>query len=665
MLILVAIGVTAASQTYLDHSKTNLAKSVAEELVLVNGALSAYGTKNYVAIQSGLPVAGVADPLNPTAAELTALSFLPNGFMTSGRNLMGSHYVFNIGLVDVSQGSRIGWLPNLTLPATYTPSATSYKNWALVYIIYTDAPSSDFAFLDKVVAQAAKLPAIGKNVGYTSAINFGKITGFSDLASQPTLAASWKNPIGVSGMLVMMTGYGMVAPAYLQQVGDSRDLTLNRITANGTSYLQDVTQGGQLLNIGQIRSQNEVTANSFWMEGRATSDLCGRIGQMTTDVFGNLVNCTGAAAGINWTPTLNGGATEAGGAGTVASSANPFLTGLLAYSNSVAGSGCVPSVITITESKDIILPPGCQTVEVYLRGAGGGGATPYKTAGVSWSATIPAQPGALAGVSPGSSLAVAAFQKSPEKFFHVTIASAITPPGANGADSFITDNAGTIVAFAPGGVMGGHTQGVAAGAAGAPPVSNFTLANMNAWTSAAYIGSSFSGAGGVTGTFGGIGQTPHPGASGSAVTRGNDLWGAGYGGAGGGGAWTTLVLSLPVAGTPNWKINLIAAPPAYSPSMTGLLTGYTVANNTWHMANIFGGLYTLIHYFSFNYFYFSGTTIAASGAMDYCWNNKGIPILNQVKQFGNLLCKGKTPPSSTTAASGGYGAPGSLILVVH
>jgi prepilin-type N-terminal cleavage/methylation domain-containing protein len=673
VLILIAIGVTAASQVYQDRARTNLAKSVADELVMVDGALAAYGTANYTAIQAHNVVAGVNDPLNPTLAELTALSYIPSGFMSAGHNLLGNHYVFRIAMIDSPPGQAIpprgAWLPTLALPAVYTAeSATTPKNLALAYIVYTDSTYADSAFLDKVIASAAKIEVIGKNIAYTDNVNPNKLIGLSDVAS-------WINPVGAGGVLMMATGFGMVAPSFLQQVGDKRDLTVSGLIAAATSYFQDVTQAGQLYNAGQIISQNDVIANSFWMNSRATSDLCGAVGQMTTDVYGNLVNCTGVAAGINWVPNINGVATAASGVGVVQSSANPYLVGLLAYNNATGVGICVPTVMTITISKDIVLPPSCQTVEVMLRGAGGGGATPYiSTPGNGftyyYSATIPAQAGALVGGLDGN------FQNSPGKLFHINIASAFTPPGTAGASSFITDNTGVVILSAAGGAAGGLTSigfSQFAGAAGAMPTQNSVFGGA---------GTTLSGAGGVVDLSGNtniltMGQTPHPlGVITPDPVTGNDLAMAGYGGGGGGGGWSQAVSSnAPIAGAgifagQAYYCQLIgypcsSNPPIFYPPSAGLpILAYNSVYDVYFSGTLNGAWY---EYSSAWYPYVSPSG-SGMGAADYCWDAFGVPILTPQYDMYGLVCSGFTPPlsgiTSVTPSSGGYGAPGVLVLKI-
>lgn len=180
-------------QATLDKSRDDKAKMVGERLANVSDAVKTYATAFFTQIQLGQTITrngytlAPQRILNPTAADLSALGFLPatasNPVIYNGQSIQ-----YNV-IMDVN-----------------TQSGCSVPSCSLVFRVITSAPLQmpDSTTLDTRRATLAANAASPGNAGVSLPASMGGNPGVF-VASGGAVIGS--NPTGVAGLVAMSNGY--------------------------------------------------------------------------------------------------------------------------------------------------------------------------------------------------------------------------------------------------------------------------------------------------------------------------------------------------------------------------------------------------------------------------------------------------------------------------
>lgn len=245
MIAVVTAGIlaTAAGKGIEYASKSNAASNLANQGVTVYDSLQSYVADHIDALSNGLPVAGVANPMAPTQAEMRALGFAT--FSTTS-----------------TAGPGITWNYSLALsPAGCAPSCN-----VLVYVGLSGAP--------RIKDNTVDMPLVAETASKT-----GRPAGFSTSGS-PTvisgLGGAWTlpNPVGnQAGILSIYGSYGAGQFGNYVRMGDTRPVTLNnKLTVQGAQTVGGTlaVQGNTSLNSTLAVAGNTTVGGSTTVTGNGS-----------------------------------------------------------------------------------------------------------------------------------------------------------------------------------------------------------------------------------------------------------------------------------------------------------------------------------------------------------------------------------------------------------
>lgn len=204
----------------------------------------AYVTKYYTSLVNGTPIPGVAVPLSPTFAELSALNLMPANFSNSSN--VGVAYVIDMAV---------------------TPTGCAPINCDVTWSMRTAAPptlSKDGQVdMHMVAAAAAK---IERGAGWSSFASPAVITGLGGWSAP--------NPAGsVAGIILARGSYTSSQYADFIRIRDTRDpdlkgqltvagaiTTSNNVTASGNVTAAGLVQGSTVNSTGSMTAAGTMTA---------------------------------------------------------------------------------------------------------------------------------------------------------------------------------------------------------------------------------------------------------------------------------------------------------------------------------------------------------------------------------------------------------------------
>lgn len=208
-IVLIIMGLIVSSQVLTLKAEASKATGqiLGDEAVVITGAVQTLIGQNFEAMTTGAAVAGYANPMAPTLAELRA-----DGVLAAG-------------VKDVNSLGT-GWNILITKqPAACVPPACD-----LAAIITTSAPvTNSSGVVDYAILGAAAKKA-GGDAGYSDNITPTLLSGIN---------AAWTvaNPVALTpaGIFGMRTGYGSSALSQFVRMGDTRAVSLgNTLTTAGT-----------------------------------------------------------------------------------------------------------------------------------------------------------------------------------------------------------------------------------------------------------------------------------------------------------------------------------------------------------------------------------------------------------------------------------------------
>lgn len=249
-LVEVSIGIALTSSimaaglwSKLQDLQLDRAAAQGQLMARLSGALGTYMTNNFGALTNGAPIAGVANPLQPTVAELVNLSLLEANF--TSQNLFGSSYQNTVSLV----------------PAGCTP-----PNCNVTGITFMTGPIQSVRG-GAMVVDGGMLGTALKVAGGDGAVSSpSNPTVFSGLGGAWTAP----NPTGLPGLLAMRTGYGSSTMSQFVR----RDGALPFVASQSMG-------GNKLKAVGGIELTNNYSAGAG----------CSTNGALGADTNGVLMSC--------------------------------------------------------------------------------------------------------------------------------------------------------------------------------------------------------------------------------------------------------------------------------------------------------------------------------------------------------------------------------------
>lgn len=329
-LFLVVTSILTVTQVTRIHEalENGLAEGTGQYMVELQSAVNRYQTEHDSELKTATPIAGFANPLQPTLAELIAAKYLPAGFGATSP----------LGLVFVNVLALDGCPGPSCVVNGVTYSTTGYRD--IGNIVRTD-------LLGIAVAK------VGVDGGQSMADTPGLVTGYASSYTIP-------NPTGATvGILAIRTGVNSGLNSLLSQfykLDGSRKLT-GTMDANNN----DIKNIKDLLSTGVVTMNEAVVNGSILLNGTsAAGSACvaadnGKLRKSSTGDGLVICNATvweqvgSAVSGISaggacTTPNLLG--TSAIGVAFICNGA--FWTTLSKFAN--AGDACAPAGKTATSS---------------------------------------------------------------------------------------------------------------------------------------------------------------------------------------------------------------------------------------------------------------------------------------------------------------------------
>ena len=306
MITLVISGAALASGAYMlqHYQRMSDYKAYAAQLTRVNNGVQTLVSEQYAAYVAGTPIAGFADPLHPTIAELRTAKKLPSGFPDKG--IFGGNFQVEIAL-----------FPPACVPPNCDVTTKVYGSQPVFKRGTSNVDESGAAIV------ARELGADGANSKSTSSDRFFGRNG-SDWG-----AAS--NPSGLAGVVAVRGGYGSAGWGQFLRADGSTPQTgtqkgdwkiQNNLTAGGNATITGDATAGRMF-AGYLQSSGNVVAGG---NIQATGDVTGN-GLIGNSVFSNgAVTALGAVSGA-----------QVNSSGDVTASGK--LVGNEAYANYIQSNG--------------------------------------------------------------------------------------------------------------------------------------------------------------------------------------------------------------------------------------------------------------------------------------------------------------------------------------
>lgn len=342
-----------------EQAQKNQGSRIGDEAATLLGAVNTYGAQYFEELMNNTPIAGVANPLAPTIAELKNVGGLPASFQTA--NSMGSGWIIQID-------NRV--------PDACTPPACDIS-----WLVTTDAGllQDDGSGEPNTRILTSAMDRLGGNGGFSTTDAPGTVSGVNGSWTQP-------NPAGaVKGVLAARGGFGASGYSQFVRMGDSRNVTLtgdltvngaNGVTATGVTSNGNLQVAGTTTLTGAASLSNNLTVNGTTSLKGTSATTLNTTGAITTASL----TATGKVTGqylVASTSVTAGAACGAGVAdGTIAKAADGSIyscrSGIWTASSM---KSCVHGsyVGTTPGSAAVTIPVECKTFTV-VHAIGGGGA---------------------------------------------------------------------------------------------------------------------------------------------------------------------------------------------------------------------------------------------------------------------------------------------------
>lgn len=308
VMLVVFVGIVSGFWIATNKMKDARAVILADQMMVLDGALGTYRTKNYAALTSAVPViAGFVDPMQPTPAELKTAGFLNAGF--SDTTIYGSNYV------PVLAKTPSGCVaPDCDIKSLVLISAP---------ILLTGTATPDLRTLGVIAGR------IGGNAGvsYTAGTLEGADGGWTET-----------NPLNLAGLVAIQGGYNTQGFTEFYRRDGALPLTASLAMGGNTiSGLQSKVVGAACTSAGEVAQ--DASGALLSCQGGTWQPQGSGYWKDPVGTFAALPACNAAAAWqtrVVQTPTV--------GAGPRAYTCNGASWIALAVDNS--GNLNVPAIVT-------------------------------------------------------------------------------------------------------------------------------------------------------------------------------------------------------------------------------------------------------------------------------------------------------------------------------
>lgn len=305
-------------------------ESFATSFLPYDAALESYVRKNRVALQAGTAIAGVANPLRPTAAELRAITALPATYPLTLTDSGGAP----IFRVDRLPGGCVGTTCDIE------------------YYVGTTTPllNADGNAAEGVLSYATR--------------KFGGTSGFSDSVTPTVIAGrggwTYTNPqggaSGIAGIFGTYRTYSTSSVANYVMRGDTVDPALaGPLTVSGPTTFNGATQVNNTLNVaGATTLASATVGNDLIVNGTTTLNGAARVN--------NALTVTGASSANRLVPTgvyaLGAACAEDGAIAKAASGGAAICNGgtwRQLFLGAAAGAACTTNGAEATDASNVKL----------------------------------------------------------------------------------------------------------------------------------------------------------------------------------------------------------------------------------------------------------------------------------------------------------------------
>lgn len=332
VMMVVFVGIVSGFWIATNKMKDAQAIVLADQMVVLDGAVATYRTKNYAALTSAVPVvAGFANAMQPTPAELRTAGYLNTGF--SDTTAYGSNYVI---FLAQTPGGCVA--PNCDIKSLVTISAP---------ILLTGTATPDTRTLG---AAASRIGGNG-GVSYVAGTFEGAQGGWTET-----------NPLNLAGLVAVQGGYNAQGLTEFYRRDGALPLTASLAMGGNTiSGLQSKVVGAACASTGEVAQ--DATGALVSCQGGTWQPQGSGYWKDPVASFAALPVCNAAAAWqtrVVQTPTV--------GAGPRAYTCNGASWIALAVDNS--GNLNVPAVLTAGTSVNAPIFYDSNNVSYYVDPAG-------------------------------------------------------------------------------------------------------------------------------------------------------------------------------------------------------------------------------------------------------------------------------------------------------